>query len=141
MAAVHTTAGPQIFELTSEDTKITYQPEALDGAPRLDYDGPMGEYSFEGDEVQTFTSARGLEVSVTMNRISHLRTVTLTVFLPDLEFEDPSAEMSFHTVGIRATRRRRMTGDSGGELTSEPLELEGLARNLEYQSASATVLL
>jgi len=141
MSAVHTTAGPRIFELTSTDTKITYAPEALDGAPQLHYDGPMGEYTFAGDEVQTFSSARGLEVSVTMNRISHLRTVTLTVFLPDLEFEDPSAELSFHTVGIHATRRRRMTGDIGGELTSEPLELEGLARNIEYQAAGSTVLL
>ncbi len=140
MAAVQTTAGP-IFELTSDDTKITYAPPAFDGAARLHYDGPMGEYSFEGDEIQTFNSARGLEVSVTMDRISHLRTITLTVFLPDLEFDDPTAEQSFQTVGIHATRRRRMTGDIGGELTSEPLELEGLARNIEYQTSSSTVLL
>jgi hypothetical protein len=140
MAAVQT-PGPRIFELTSDDTKITYAPGALDGVPRLHYDGPMGEYHFEGDEVQTFNSARGLEISVTMDRISHLRTITLTVFLPDLEFEDPSAELTFHTVGIHATRRRRMSGDVGGEMISEPLELEGLARNIEYHSSGSTVLL
>ena len=140
--AVQTTAGPRIFELTSGDTKIVYAPGALDGVPQLHYDGPMGEYRFEGEEVQTLQSARGLEVSVTMDRISHLRTITLTVFLPDLEFEDPSAELRFHTVGIHATRRRRMSGDAGDagvEMISEPLELVGLARNIEYHSS--TVLL
>ena len=48
----------------------------------------MGKYSFEGDEIETHSSARGLEVSVTLDRVSHLRTYTLTVFLPDLELED-----------------------------------------------------
>ena len=112
----------------------------MGGAPRLHYDGPMGEHSFSGDEIQTFNSARGLEISVTMDRISHLRTITLTVFLPDLEFEDPTAELSFHTVGIHATRRRAMTTDVG-EMTSEPLELEGLARNIGLQNTGSTVLL
>ena len=27
----------------------------------------MGRYSFEGDEIQTYKSARGLEVSVTLD--------------------------------------------------------------------------
>ena len=34
-----------------------------------------------------------------------------------------------------------MTSKVGEPLTSEPLELEGLARNIEYQSLGATVLL
>ena len=132
MAAVQTagrsdTARPNIFELRYEDTKITYSPSALDGAPLLHYDGPMGEHSFSGDEIQTFNSARGLEVSVTLERFSRLRLITLTVFLPDLEIEDPTAELSFRTVGIHSTRRRAMTSDAGEMISSEPLELAGMA--------------
>ncbi len=134
-------AGPTLFELTHDDTKIVYSPGALDGAPSLHYAGPMGKYSFAGDEIETHTSARGLEVSVTLDRVSHLRTYTLTVFLPDLELEDMTAELSFHTVGIHASRRRAMTSQVGAPLTSEPLEFDGLARNIEYQSSGATVLL
>ena len=88
-------AGPTLFELTHDDTKIVYSPGALDGSPELHYVGPMGKYSFEGDEIQTHNSARGLEISVTLDRVSHLRTITLTVFLPDLELEDMTDEMSF----------------------------------------------
>ena len=140
MAALQT-AGPNLFELTFEDTKIMYSTGVLEGSPRLDYSGPMGKYSFEGDEIQTFNSARGLEVSVTLDRVSHLRTITLTVFLPDLELPDDTGELSFRTVGIHSTRRRAMTSNVGEPLTSEPLELDGLARNIEYQKAGAPVLL
>ena len=133
-------AVPNVFELTYEDTKITYEPVGSGGLPRLHYEGPMGIHLFEGDEIQTFRSARGLEVSVTLDRISILRTITLTIFLPDLEFEGASSELSFQTVGIHTTRRRATVSDTpeGG---SEPLELAGLARNSEFQSSSSTVLL
>ena len=137
MVAVQS-AGPTLFELTYEDTKIVYSPGALDGSPSLHYAGPMGRYSFEGDEIQTYNSARGLEVSVTLDRVSHLRTITLTVFLPDLELEGMTDELSFQTVGIHSTRRRAKLGEP---LTSEPLAFDGLARNIEYQASGATVLL
>jgi hypothetical protein len=134
-------AGSTLFELTHGDTKIVYSPGALDAAPSLHYAGPMGKYSFEGDEIETHVSARGLEVSITLDRVSHLRTYTLTVFVPDLEIDDSSEEMPFHTVGIHASRRRETTSKIGAALTSEPLEFEGLARNFEYQAAGTTVLL
>ena len=98
----------------------------------------MGRYSFEGDEIQTCEGARGLEISVTLDRVSHLRENTLTVFLPDIELDD-SDELTFHTVGMHSTRRRGITRP-GEPLSSEPLEFEGLARNFAYQQG-ATVLL
>src|SRR4028119_1245130 len=98
--------GPTLFELTHEDTKIVYSPGALDGSPELHYAGPLGRYSFAGDEIQTYNSARGLEISITLDRVSHLRTITLTVFLPDLELDEMTDELSFSTVGIPPSRRR-----------------------------------
>ena len=139
MVAVQTAAAT-LFELTHDDTKIVYSPGSLDGAPSLHYAGPMGNYTFKGDEIETHSSARGLEISVTLDRVSHLRTYTLTVFLPDLVL-DMTDEMSFRTVGINASRRRALTSRLGAALTSEPIEFEGLARNIEYQASGTTVLL
>ena len=78
---------------------------------------------------------------MTLDRVSHLRTITLTVFLPDLELTPDADELSFRTVGIHSTRRRAITSTAGEPMTSEPLEFEGLARNIEFQRAGATVLL
>jgi hypothetical protein len=132
--------GPNLFELSYEDTKIVYAIDAASGSPRLEYSGPMGRHSFEGEAIRTEDSARGREVSVTLDGVSHLRTITLTVFLPDVEF-DEATELSFRTVGIRATRRRSMTEGPGAEFTTEPLEFDGLAKLIEFCAAESPTLL
>jgi hypothetical protein len=134
------TQGPNLFEFVFEDTKITYVPGAFDGEPRLNYAGPMGRHSFTGEEIQAVESARGLEVTVSLDRVSHLRTITLTVFVPDVEL-DGTTEQSFHTVGIHATQRRTLRGGAGATLTSEPLEFDGTARLIEFRAAEAPQLL
>jgi hypothetical protein len=133
------TQGPNLFEFVHEDTKITYAP-GFGGKPRLSYTGPMGRHTFTGDEIQTVESARGLEVSVVLDRVSHLRTITLTLFVPDLEL-DGEYEQRFRTVGIHATHRRTMKGLAGAAMTSEPLEFEGMARLIEFRAAEAPQLL
>jgi hypothetical protein len=75
-----------------------------------------------------FESPRGLEVSVKLD--SHLQTVTLTVFVPELALDDVR-ERSFRTVGIHTTQRRTIAGGPGAHMTAKPLELDGLARGLE----------
>ncbi len=134
------TQGPNLFEFVYEDTKITYVPGVFGGEPRLSYSGPMGRHTFAGEEIQTVESARGLEVSVTLDRVSHLRTITLTLFVPDLEL-DGEFEQSFHTIGIHETHRRSMKGGSGVVMTSEPMEFHGLARLIEFRAAEAPQLL
>jgi hypothetical protein len=132
--------GPNLFELSYEDTKIVYALDDSSGAPRLEYSGPMGRHSFEGDAIRTEDSARGREVSVTLDGVSHLRTITLTVFVPDVILDD-SDQLSFRTVGIRATRRRSMTEGPGAEFTTEPLEFDGLAKLIEFRAAESPTLL
>ena len=132
--------GTSVFELVHEDTTITYTPGDFASEARLTYNGPMGRHSFRGDEIQAHESARGLEVSVSLDRVSHLRMNTLTLFVPDLEL-DGDTELSFHTVGIHATHRRTLTGGTGATLTSEPLEFDGMARLVEFRAAEAPQLL
>jgi hypothetical protein len=132
--------GPNVFELSYEDTRIVYALDADTGAPRLDYIGPMGHHSFEGDAVRIDRSARGCEVTVNFDGVSHLRTIALTIFVPDVELEDAS-ERSFRTVGIHATRRRSIRDAPGARQTTEPLELEGLAKLIEFRAAEAQAVL
>lgn len=132
-----TTRGPDLYEFSYEDTKITFAPGAADGSPRLDYAGPLGRHSFEGDAIQLHESARGLEVSVQLD--THLQTITLTVFVPELVLGG-ALEQSFRSVGIYATQRRTIAGGPGASLIAQPLELDGLARLLEYGAAGPALL-
>ena len=132
--------GPTQFEFVHDDTTITYSPGEFGAESELVYAGPLGRYTFSGDEIQSYQSARGLEVSVTLDRVSHLRTYTLTVFVPEIEL-DTAAEQSFRTVGIHSTHRRSLTGGSGVALSCEPLEFDGLARLIEFRAAEAPQLL
>ncbi len=68
---------------------------------------------------------------MTLDGVSRLRTITLTVFVPDVELADCS-ELNFRTVGIHATRRRAIAGAPGAEVTTEPLQFEGLAWIVEF---------
>jgi len=125
------TQRPNLFELTYEETKITYAPEAFGGAQRLHYDGPMGQHSFAGEQINATRSARGLEISVTLDGVSRFNTITLTVFVPDIEL-DHIDELSFRTIGIQSTRRRSMAGGPGAQMTSEELEVDGLAKLIQF---------
>jgi hypothetical protein len=133
------TQGPNVFELSYDETRIVYALDPDTGQQRLDYSGPMGRHNFEGDAIRSELSARGREVTVDFDGVSHLRTITLTIFVPDVELEDAS-ERSFRTVGIHATRRRSIRNAPGAKQTTEPLELEGLAKLIEFQAAESAVL-
>lgn len=126
--------GPDLYELSCEETKITFVAGA---SPRVLYSGPLGQHAFEGDDLHLYDSARGLEVSFSVD--SHLQTVTLTVFVPELVLDD-SAEQRFHTVGIQAIQRRIMAGGSESTLTASPLEVEGVARLAQYGATGPTLL-
>lgn len=130
------THNPSLFELTYEDTKITYAPDAFGGSPRLHYAGPLGQHSFEGDAIRAMPAARGFEISVTLDNVSRFRTYTLTLFVPDVELEDAS-ELSFRTIGIHSTRTSKQSSEPGEGLTSVPLELAGLAKRIQFPPVRA----
>ncbi len=131
------TQGPNFYELSYEETTITFVPGVSGSSSRLLYSGPLGEHAFKGDALQLHDSARGLEVSFSLE--SHLQTVTLTVFVPELVLGD-RAEERFDTVGIHFTQRRTIVGGPGAIMTAAPLEVEGIARLAERGAAGPALL-
>jgi hypothetical protein len=134
--AVHT-QGPRFYEFSYEETKITFVPGLSRDAARVVYSGPLGRHTFEGDDLQLHDSARGLEISFSVD--THLQTVTLTVFVPELVLGDRSEER-FETVGIHSTQRRTIAGGPGTFMTAARLEVEGIARHAEMGAAGPALL-
>ena len=127
------TERPNLFELAYGDTQISYSTSSIDGRPRFNYSGPRGEHSFAGDEeIATLETALGTEVTVTLESIPDLRTVTLTLLIPDILVE-PGGEAEFDTLAIFTTASTTIAGPPPGPAqTYEPLALHGVAKHVSF---------
>lgn len=110
--AQKTLVAPNIYEVSGEDTQITYSTTSIDGSPRFSYDGPKGEYSFSGDEIRTLDSELGTEVTVTLEDVADLHLVTLTLLLPEM-WVAPRTGQEFRTIAIYTTKEEPVTYKAG----------------------------
>jgi len=116
-----------LFELSCSDTQITYSTTSFAGPPQFSYSGPHGDHTFSGDEIGTQRTALGTEVTVTLESVPDLQTVTLTVVLPDVD-ATTGEEYSFKTVGIFTTNHTTIAGPPPVAQSYEIIELDGVAR-------------
>lgn len=121
-----------LFELTCTDTQITYSTTSIAGTPQFSYSGPKGDHSFSGDEIATRDSALGTEVTVTLETVPDLHTITLTVLIPPIRLPEDN-EASFETIGIFTTNHTTIAGPpEGAGQTYEAITLDGVARSVSF---------
>lgn len=125
---------PNLFELSAsyDDTQITYSTSSFAGPPQFSYSGPKGDHSFSGDEITSLESALGTEVTVTLETVPDLQTVTLTLLLPDIRIAF-GEELGFQTIGIFTTTATTIAGPPpGAAQTYEVIALEGVAKLVAF---------
>lgn len=123
---------PNLFELSYGETQISYSTSSITGPPQFSYSGPKGIHNFSGDEIQTLSSALGTEVTVTLEAVPDLHTITLTVLLPAITLS-PGDEESFETVGIFTTSKTTIAGPpTGVAQTYESIALDGVAKLVNF---------
>jgi hypothetical protein len=129
MATATTTANR--FELGCDGISITYSTSSFAGPPQLSYRGPEGELSFSGEEIQTQASALGTEVTVTLERVPDLRTLTLTILLASINLT--ADEATFETYAIKTTNHTTIAGPPAGpRQTYQAVALHGVAQHVEF---------
>jgi hypothetical protein len=120
-----------LFELSCSDTQITYSTSSFAGPPQFSYSGPHGDHTFSGDEIGTQRSALGTEVTVTLESVPDLHTLTLSVVLPDVDAA-MGEEYSFKTVGIFTTNHTTIAGPPPVAQSYEIIELDGVAKIVRF---------
>ncbi|MDQ3850169.1 MAG: hypothetical protein M3296_06100 [Actinomycetota bacterium] len=121
-----------LFELSCPGTQITYSTSSFAGPPQFSYSGPKGEHSFSGDEIATLGTALGTEVTVTLESVPDLHTITLTVLLPSFRLSDDH-EANFETLGIFTTNLTTIAGPPEGPgQTYETITLDGVAKSVLF---------
>lgn len=121
-----------LFELSCGETQFTYSTSSFAGPPQLSYHGPEGDLSFTGDEIDTQPTKLGTEVTVTLDAVPDLHTITLTLLLASFKL-DADLESEFATLAIKTTNHATIAGPPVGAGQSyETIELHGVAKSVAF---------
>lgn len=130
-------AGPRanLFTLTGkDDTQIVYSTSSITGDPRLTFRDHARDLSFSGDDISVSTSPLGTLVTVVLEAIPDLQTLTATLVLPDINLGDRQV-VRFATVVVLTAN---LTSIGGPQLVVGPLQtyqvikVKGVAQQVDF---------
>lgn len=125
---------PNQFVLKGRNTEITYSTSSFGGRPQLSYQDTQRQATFSGADIRVVEHAEfGKLVSVTLEQIPDLHTLTLTLLIPAINLG--GQEQRFKTVAILTTQRTSIGGPGlvqGALQTYRTVALNGAARNVEF---------
>jgi hypothetical protein len=121
-----------LFELHCAGVQVTYSTSSFAGPPQLSYSGPEGDLSFSGNEIETQPTALGDEVTVTLETVADLHTITFTLLLPAVKLPD-DGDAAFATLAIKTTHHTTIAGPpAGAAQTYEAIALHGAAKSVDF---------
>ena len=127
---------PNLFELTGayKQIRIIYSTTSITGQPQFHYQDQQRDLTFTGGDIRSLDSEIGMLITVTLEVIPDLHTLTLTLLIPQINLDEGN-ESSFSTQAILTTH---LTSIGGPNLVKGPLQtyevvaLEGTARLVEF---------
>jgi hypothetical protein len=121
-----------LFELQCDDVQVTYSTSSFAGPPQLSYSGPDGDLSFSGSEIETQPTVLGDEVTVTLESVPDLHTITFTLLLPAIRLDEDN-DVAFDTLAIKTTHHTTIAGPPSGAADSyEAVALHGAAKAVDF---------
>jgi len=75
---------PNLFELAGEYTRITYSTTSITGQPQFHYQDRQRDVNATGDGIRSQDSEIGTLVTVTLEVIPDLHTLTVTLLVPQI---------------------------------------------------------
>ena len=103
----HPTYQPNQYDLFSKRVHVTYATTGIDGKPRLTYLDKGSARSFAGDQIRLEETSIGRLVSVTLEVVPDLHTISFSFLLPMLNIE---REAHVVTEGVYTTARSSIGG-------------------------------
>lgn len=125
---------PDNYELSRDEVELTYSTTSIDGSPRFSFREAQRRFDFSGEQIQTRETDLGTEVTVILETIADLRTVTLTLLVPAINLGQET-EVQFATVAIETTNHTTIGGPRliiGPLQTYRVIELHGTAKSVSF---------
>lgn len=126
------TSQPNLYDLYRKGVHVQYATTGIDGKARLSYRDTKRARSFVGDEITVEDTAAGRLVTVILEAVPDLHTISFSFFLPMINLE---REAHVETTAIYATGRTSIGGPAlvRGQIgTWSAVTLSGMARAVEF---------
>jgi len=117
-----------LFELASRSIQVTFSSTSITGRPLLSYRDHKLQLNFEGDEIDIRDTQIGQLITVTLETIPDLRTVTFTLILPLVNVMRQSGGIRVSVPGIRTITHTPLVPGPGAEKNYAIVNLEGTAQ-------------
>ena len=124
-----------LFNVESCGVAISFSRSSITGDPRFSYTDKDQSLSFAGGDIRIESTEIGDLVTVTIETVPDLKTVTVTLLVPTVNLPQFGTEENFETVVIFTTHRTSIAGPCGveGQLkTYKCLDIEGTAQNVVF---------
>ena len=129
---------------TDNKTEIVYRLQqggpihqgATESGPVLEYTGAEGSLTFEGTQILQESTALGTLLTVTLNIVPDLRTLTFSMLMPQITAAGNAgvgSSQTFETIGIKAQHPKSLVGPvpPGADPTYVAMKLHGTAKSVE----------
>ena len=122
-----------LFELSGNDIQVTYSSSSFTGRPLFSYrDGSINR-QFSGKDIHAVKSELGKLLTVTLEQIPDLRTVTFTLILPVVNVLPASSGTYIQVPGITTTTHTTIAGPVlGAQMTYSQVNLTGTAQVVAF---------
>jgi hypothetical protein len=123
--------GANQFIFLGDRTTINYETHTpiTNQGGLLQYQGPEGDKTFNGDQITRLANALGTLVTVTLRPDADTGAINFTVLLPKASGVTPDSPVTFGTIAVKTTSRGSI-GTPGAELTYDVLPLVGKASQI-----------
>jgi hypothetical protein len=118
-----------LFELGDYSIQVTYSSTSFTGQRQLSYRDNNINRNFMGEEIRILDTELGQLITVTLETIADLRTVTFTLVLPLVNVIPQSGGTRVQIPGILTTTHTTIAGPGpGAEKTYSTVNLQGTAQ-------------
>ena len=131
------TIDANLFEVEGYGVRITYSKTSITGDRRFSYSDKELSLNFSGDDeirVEEDTALGDL-VTVTIEEIPDLRTVTVTLLVPQVNLPQDTKQSPFETDAVYTTNHTTIGGPSlaQGQLKSyKTVKVSGIAQQVAF---------
>jgi hypothetical protein len=100
---------PNNFVLNGESFSVTYSTTSITGEPMLTYKDAQKRLNFSGTDIRVLSSEIGDQITVTIDTIPDLSSVTLTILIPTINLPETSP-VQFWAKAIFTTHKTSIGG-------------------------------